>query len=212
MKTILCFGDSNTWGYSPKSQPNKTVRFSFNTRWTGQLQDLLGADYRIIEEGLSGRTTVFDDPLLPEGNGRKALSLCLKTHQPIDYLILMLGTNDTKSIFSASDIDILRGVESLIQLALNPYVYAGYKVPQIILAAPAPLKLEVAVDPESHFTKRSVELSNKLGVMYKELCLTYNCKFLDLAEVTQVSDDDYVHLNENGHIQVAKALKNIITE
>jgi lysophospholipase L1-like esterase len=107
MKVILCYGDSNTWGYDPHTQE----RFSSRVRWTGVLARQLGEEYHMIEEGLSGRTTVWDDPV--EGlhkNGKNYLLPCLESHQPIDLVILMLGTNDLKMRFSVPAADIGRGI------------------------------------------------------------------------------------------------------
>ena len=98
MINILCYGDSNTFGSIPKE--NK--RYSINERWTGRLQNILGNDYRIIEEGLGGRTTVFDDPFEPGRNGIAYIEIALETHKPLDLIILALGTNDVKAHFSAT--------------------------------------------------------------------------------------------------------------
>ena len=95
---ILCFGDSNTHGYNPKD----TTRFEKNIRWTGILQNLLGEKDYVIEEGLSGRTTVFEDPINEGLCGLNYIVPCLMTHEPVDLLIIMLGTNDTKERFGAN--------------------------------------------------------------------------------------------------------------
>ena len=54
MYRILCYGDSNTWGYIPLTEK----RYPPEVRWTGRLQRLLGPDYQVLEDGLSGRTTI----------------------------------------------------------------------------------------------------------------------------------------------------------
>ena len=90
MRTILCFGDSNTWG----DPPGGNGRFAWHERWTGILQSSLGDGFRVIEEGLCGRTTCFDDPFSPNRNGLAYLTVALETHCPLDLLIIMLGTND----------------------------------------------------------------------------------------------------------------------
>ena len=95
MKRILCFGDSNTWGWNPANKE----RFDENSRWTGILKNKLGENYDIIEEGLNGRTTVWDDPIEGYKNGKKHLPSCLESHRPLDIVVLMLGTNDLKSRF-----------------------------------------------------------------------------------------------------------------
>lgn len=69
MKEILCFGDSNTYGLIPGTKN----RYGRDTRWTGLIeQQLYGKGCRIIEEGLCGRTTVFEDELR---EGRKGAAV-----------------------------------------------------------------------------------------------------------------------------------------
>ena len=103
-KHIVCFGDSNTHGYcaDPKDCADGGDRFNENERWTCLLQQKLGEDCLVIEEGLSGRTTVFDDPLHESMSGLDYITPCLMSHEPVDLLIIMLGTNDTKDRFYAS--------------------------------------------------------------------------------------------------------------
>lgn len=98
MKTIVCYGDSNTWGYDPVTMD----RLPITQRWTGVLAQELGAGYRVIEEGLNGRTTVWDDPIEGYKNGKEYLIPCLETHRPIDLITILLGTNDLKMRFSVS--------------------------------------------------------------------------------------------------------------
>ena len=109
MKSILCYGDSNTYGLMPDSPD----RYPRDVRWTGILQKKLGEDYYVIEEGLSGRTTLWDDPIEEHKNGKKYLLPCLDSHKPVDLVILMLGTNDLKTRFSLTPFDIGASVEIL---------------------------------------------------------------------------------------------------
>ena len=110
---ILCFGDSNTYGY----KPDGTGRFDTDTRWTALLQKKLGADHRVIEEGLCGRTTVFQDDLREGRRGLDLIGITMEMHNPIDLLILMLGTNDCKSRYNASAGTIAKGLAQVIQKA-----------------------------------------------------------------------------------------------
>ncbi|MEM8844821.1 MAG: hypothetical protein AAGB35_07230, partial [Pseudomonadota bacterium] len=99
MKNILVYGDSQSWGFVPGAADLKAMhfqRYDFSTRWPGRLQQLMGEDCRIIEENLCGRTTIFDDPILPDRNGLTYLPPCLLSHQPLDLVIIMLGSNDLK--------------------------------------------------------------------------------------------------------------------
>lgn len=110
---ILCFGDSNTWGY----KPDKTGRFDENTRWTALLQKKLGPEYHIIEEGLCGRTTVFHDELREDRRGLDMIGVTVEMHNPLDLVIIMLGTNDCKTRYGASASVIARGLDQVIRKA-----------------------------------------------------------------------------------------------
>lgn len=110
-KRIVCYGDSNTWGYDAVTDG----RFPEEVRWTGKLQELLGEEYCIIEEGLCGRTTVFEDPLNEGLNGLTYLYPCLMSHGPLDLLVIMLGTNDSKERFSATPKNIADGMKRLVK-------------------------------------------------------------------------------------------------
>ena len=115
MKNILCFGDSNTWGYSPADG----TRYPLDIRWTGVLQKSLGADYRIIEEGLNGRTTFINEDERPLRSGSDVLQILLESHRPLDFVIIMLGTNDLKVEFNLSVEEIAQGAKTLCEMVLN---------------------------------------------------------------------------------------------
>lgn len=110
---ILCFGDSNTWGY----RPDRKGRFDENTRWTGLLQQKLGPEYHIIEEGLCGRTTIFQDELRENRRGLDMVGATVEIHNPIDLMIIMLGTNDCKNHYRASASLISKGLDQVIRKA-----------------------------------------------------------------------------------------------
>ena len=105
-KRILCFGDSLTWGWVPVADGMPTERYPRKDRWPGALADKLGSDYLVLEEGLSARTTNIDDPTDPRLNGSKYLPASLASHLPLDLVILMLGTNDTKAYFGRTPLDL----------------------------------------------------------------------------------------------------------
>ena len=129
---VLCYGDSNTWGYIPGLE----ARYPVNLRWTGILQQMLGANFWIIEEGLNGRTTNIDDPDSPGKNGLAYLLPCLKTHNPIDIIILMLGTNDTKHKFKRSISDISEGMAALLDEIKQTAWSSQWSMPQVLLLSP----------------------------------------------------------------------------
>jgi lysophospholipase L1-like esterase len=131
MKTIVCFGDSNTWGADPLQGP----RFNMEQRWPGVLRTELGAGYWVIEEGMCGRSVVYDDPVEDYQCGRNYLISCIQSHTPVDLLIMMLGTNDLKKRFFLPACDIAKGVGGLADLVRKASYPCGYHAPQILLIA-----------------------------------------------------------------------------
>ncbi len=199
MSEILCFGDSNTYGLVP----GQKARFNRNIRWTGILQKELEkkGDY-IIEEGLCGRTTVFQDRLRNGRRGSELLPTILESHQPVDQVILMLGTNDCKSYYKASAEVIGLGIEKLIEQIKN----VNEKI-RILLVSPICLKEgvgEEGFDPE--FDEESVQTSRRLKDVYQKIAKKHQCDFLAASDVAEASDTDREHLDEKNHARLAKAM------
>ncbi len=193
MKTILCYGDSLTWGYDPATG-NRIAR---DKRWPGVLRNDLGDDYFVIEEGLNGRTTLWDDPL--HGgykNGMKYLIPCLASHRPVDIVILFLGTNDLKTRFSLSAAEIARSIRVLVDLILKSQAGPYENAPEILLVAPPPITelSNFAEEFESGKAK-----SRLFGQYYKQIAEEYNTYFLDASEVVVTSDLDGIHLDVDEH-------------
>ena len=199
-KTILCYGDSNTWGFVPGSEGE---RFPWEVRWPGALQRELGDGYRVIEEGLSGRTTVLDNPLEPYRNGREYLLPCLQSHQPLDLVVIFLGTNDLCDRYSLPPLDIARGAAALAQIALRSETGPGFGAPAVLLCSPPRLGDTGALaDILSGATAKAAELPRCFRIAASEL----DVPLLDLSEVTAYDDADGVHLNADGHRAVALAV------
>lgn len=208
-KRILLFGDSNTWGAKPIKKYNIVERYDFNERYGGILQKELGQEYEVIEEGNPGRTTIWDDPIEGYKNGKSYLIPCLDSHQPLDMVVIMLGTNDLKGRFSLSAFDIAQSIGVLAGMVLSWKPLTGSS-PEVLLIAPPPLgKLP---DYFSDMFLGSVEKSLKLSVEYKKVADEYQCDFLDCAEFIKSSDIDGVHLEKDAHIalgrEIAKKIKN----
>ena len=179
MKRILAYGDSNTWGFDPVtwgSVPMTLERYPEEIRWTGLLQKALGKDAPVLEEGLCGRTTAFDDEECDGRNGLMALPAILKANQPLDAAIIMLGTNDCKSAFNASSKEITAGLELCLKKLLDVVA------PENILLI-SPLYLETAAF-DFGFNDRSIAVSRELKRDYKELADKYNTAFLAAAAWT----------------------------
>ena len=132
MKTVLCFGDTNTWGVNPVDES----RLEFEKRWTGILTEELRGEARVIEEGQCGRTTVCEDPVDLYKNGLDYLMPCLDSHRPIDVVVVMLGTVQLKGRFNQSAADITLGVERILQAILHSGCGADGKAPRVLLISP----------------------------------------------------------------------------
>ena len=210
-KHILCFGDSNTHGYcaDPGDCADGGIRFNEDERWTCLLQKALGGEYLVIEEGLSGRTTCFEDPIHEGLSGLSYISPCLKSHEAIDLLIIMLGTNDTKDRFYASAACIGIGMARLVKKAMATECWGDHK-PNILVVAPPPigegmLQSEVAATMGSLCVKKSQELAR----CYKEQCDLIGCHFMDAAGC-EFNRIDYMHLTKEGHAQLAEKLAALV--
>lgn len=205
MVNVLCFGDSNTFGRSPSGP-----RHQYQDRWPGALQEFLGDDFYIIEEGLSGRTTVFEDPFDPCRCGLTALPYCLYTHKPLDLIILALGANDSKGFFSASATMITVGMERLIkEIQRFPYALDG-KVPKVMLLAPIRTGEEVSKYFPS-FDAESRKKVEQLPALYKKLAEKYNCLYFDGSTVATPGADN-LHMDAESHRAIAKGIAEIIIQ
>lgn len=197
---ILCYGDSNTWGYIPVSE----ARYPVNARWTGLLQSKLGDGYWVVEEGLNGRTTNIEDPDSPGKHGLQYLLPCLKTHNPIDLVILMLGTNDTKYKFQRSPTDITSGIETLLREVKNTAWNEDANVPQILLLSPP--SVDESVENAREEFAGAADKTAQLPGLYQRLAADYNAHFLDVSAWVKPSPKDGIHLEPADHLIIAEIL------
>lgn len=212
-KSILCYGDSNTFGY----RPTDSRRYPYDVRWTGKLSDMLGGEYQIIEAGLNSRTTVIDDDLEDDRNGLTALPLVLEMNWPLDLVILMLGTNDMKERYQAEAEDIADGARMLIRKIKNLHKEKHPEwMPQILLLSPLligeGIRDGVSGFSESFGKERAYEMSRKLAPLYQKVAMEENCSFLDAGACAKVGATDALHLEEEGHKKLAEALAGKIKE
>ena len=202
MKNILLYGDSNTWGFNPNFTSKQDLRFLREERWGGVMQSLLGPEYCVLEEGLGGRTTSLEDPAAPGRSGLKLLAPIVQSHQPLDLLVFLLGTNDMKNTYHASVADIRRGMELLLQAALCPYAWDTRKPPKMLLISPTRIYNTGVHD---FIDAASAEKSLHLAKHYAQLSEDYGCAFLDAAQVTGPSAREGLHLDKAGHEALGRA-------
>ena len=198
MTDILCFGDSNTWGYDPKTKG----RFPAQIRWTGLLKERFGEGFNVIEEGLCGRTTVYEDETRPGRKGLDAIEEFFGKKKDINAVILMLGTNDCKTYNHSSPESITKGIDSCLKVILE-------NVPEEKVLLISPIHLgdkvwEEDYDPE--FDPHSVIISRSLKDEYRKLAEKRRVHFLAASDYAAPSKEDREHLNEAGHMLLAGAV------
>lgn len=196
MKKILCFGDSNTWGYIP----NLGARYDENTRWTSILQNLLGKKYEIVEAGCCNRTCFIDNPDGIEQTGYKVLPKYLDN--TFDIVILALGINDIQKFFNPSLIDIKKGIENLINITKSICPRA-----KIIVISPARLSSFVKTQYfKRQFDDFAIEKSTHFSEIYKKSEEENNCLFFDWDKIVEVSQLDGLHFSKESHYKIAHKL------
>ena len=212
MKTILCFGDSNTWGY----RPDGTGRFEWEVRWPGILQKELSGFARVIEEGLNARTTVIDDHV--EGvsvcrNGSRHLPILLETHRPLDLVAIFLGVNDLKRRFDAAPFDIAQGAGELVGIVKRSLTGPDSKAPQVLLICPPPVKVLSAL---AGLFEGAITKSAELASHFAWQAGRSGCHFLDAGTIASLSPLDGIHLDEEAHTalgaKVAEFARNILSQ
>jgi lysophospholipase L1-like esterase len=206
VKTILCYGDSLTWGYDAAGPS----RHALGDRWPNVLQRLLGEKARVIAEGLNGRTTAFDDHTAGvDRNGARVLPTVLSTHAPLDLVIIMLGSNDMKPFLCGQAIGARQGMRRLVEIVRNHAYPFGYDVPEILLVAPP--VLSQTGDPDFAATFRGgVEQSAMLASFYSDLADIEGCGFYDAASVARTTPLDGVHLDADNTRAIGKGLEPIV--
>lgn len=207
MKTILCYGDSLTWG----SDAETGGRHAREDRWPVVLQAALGDDAQVIAEGLRGRTTAFDEHLADcDRNGARILPTVLYTHAPVDLVILLLGTNDMKPVIAGTAVAAMQGMRRLVSLIqLNALRDGSAEPPAILIVAP-PLLCETANHEYSAMFAGGIEQSKMLASLYADLADETGCGFYDAGSVAQASPVDGVHLDAANTRAIGKGLESVV--
>ena len=207
-RTIVCYGDSNTWGVIAGSPGGLMQRYPWERRWPGVLQEVLGERFRVIEEGLRGRTTELDDPV--DGghkNGLTYLLPCLESHQPINWVVIFLGINDLKARFGRRAEQVASGIETLIGVVLTSSTGPNRRPPEVLAVSPPPISPRRELLPvfgDAQDRARGLEdaiqrVSERRGVA----CLR-------TSGFLQPNARDGIHLDEEGHRLLGERISSII--
>ncbi len=209
MTTVLCYGDSNTYGYVPETG----LRYPRDVRYPGRLQKLLGDDYTVIEEGCNGRTTIHDDPVDGWKNGLDYLKPCLNSHKPVDIVIMMLGSNDLKGVFHLTAEKIAEGAGVLVKEIRDFTAEKQGFIPKIILVSPPEIGEDIKSSPfYGAFYEEAIAESRRFPECYRAVADKYGCIFFDAAKYIYPSKTDSLHLTPDGHRLLAGKLAELVKE
>jgi lysophospholipase L1-like esterase len=207
MKTILCYGDSNTYGTDPAGGP----RFDLHTRWPGVMRDSLGPEYWVVEEGCGGRTTVWDDPIERHKNGAAYLPALLHSHRPLDLVVILLGTNDLKHRFGLNADDISRGAATLAELCRESLAGPDKTPPRVLLIAPPPVAPLAGTEFAAMFAGAD-ETSRGFAAAYQRAAAECGCHFLDAGRWVVSSPRDAIHWETTEHAKLGLAVATVVRE
>jgi lysophospholipase L1-like esterase len=204
---IMCYGDSLTWGWIPVSHATPTLRYPWEQRWTGAMARHLGLGYRVIEEGLSARTTSADDPVDGRLNGADYLPTALASHLPLDLVIIMLGTNDTKSYFHRTPYDIATGLSKLVGQILSSAGGIGtpYPAPKVLIVAPPPL----GHIPDPWFQgmfEGGQDKTRAMAAQYSALADFMKVDFLNAGDFITTDGIDGIHFTPENNATLGEVL------
>jgi lysophospholipase L1-like esterase len=204
-RTIVCFGDSNTYGANPTA-PGRHPR---HERWPRVMEQALGEGYEVIEEGLNGRCTIWDSPIEKGRNGLDYLYPCLRSHAPVDLVTIMLGTNDLKSVYGNTASEIACGAARLVDEAKGSLAGPDETPPKVVLVSPVPIG-PLTAQSEMWGFGAAIETSRQLAGMYRIVAEDHGAAFFDAGSVAQVSSDDGIHLDPAACASLGAAMAEVV--
>ena len=203
MRRILCFGDSNTYGYAPDGQ-----RYEADSIWPGIMGKLLGDRFEVIADGKNGRTIAFDDPYMEGCNGMLDIEASLEANAPLDLVVLMLGTNDLKKYFDATPAQIAQNLKAMCELIRQK------TDAKLLIASPMLLGDEIEFSPtlSLEFGRAQIDYSFDFAPQFSKVAQEVGAGFIDLAVVAVSSGADCLHLMPEEHQQIGAAMKDKVME
>ena len=204
---IFVYGDSMSWGIVPMTRK----RFPFESRWPGVMQVALseaGLPVHVIEDCLNGRRTVWEDPFKAGRNGLTGLTQRIEVNSPLALVIIMLGTNDFQSMHPHNAWHSAQGVGVLVKAIREAPIEPGMPVPPILVVAPPPTH-----NPQGPLAPKFKDAETKsagLADALREVTATLECHFFDASTVTASSRVDGIHLDEDQHVALGRAMADAV--
>lgn len=203
VQQILVYADSLSWGIIP----NTRRRYEFDQRWPGVMERELerkGDSVRVIEDCLNGRRTAWEDPFKPGRNGLVGLEQRIEIHSPLSLVIVLLGTNDFQSMHQLNAWHSAQGIVAMISAIRRAPIEPGMPLPEILVVAPPPIQAaKGAIAPKFIGAERKAA---GLTAALQSVAREADCHFWDAGSVTQTSQVDGVHLDEDQHLRLGLAL------
>lgn len=206
--TLLIFGDSNTHGSPPMDPSGAYARYGPDIRWPNVTATALGSGWEVIAEGLPGRTTQFDDPVMgAHMNGQTGLRIALESHGPLDLVTIMLGTNDTKTRFSPTPERITAGLAGLLDIAFSDEMQLRHGGFRVLVICPPPV---VHVSPSGDEFIGAEGVSRALAPVLQAHSERRGAAFFDASSVIEVSRRDGIHFEPDAHLALGRAVADAI--
>lgn len=203
MHQVLVYGDSLSWGIVPDTRQ----RLAFDRRWPGVMElelAAMGASVRVIEDCLNGRRTVWHDPFKPGRSGIEGIGQRIELNSPLSLVMVFLGTNDFQSMHHYTAWHSAQGLKSLVGAIRQAPIEPGMPVPDIMLVAPPEIqKAKGAIAPKFEGAERKAV---GLAAAIEQVANEMQCHYFDAGTVTPTSRVDGVHLDEDQHLRLGKAL------
>jgi lysophospholipase L1-like esterase len=208
-KGVLLYGDSLVYGKTS----GRNERLDVKTRFSGVLQDLLGPDFEVIEEGLRGRTLKGENAFFKNRDGFAQFPAIIGSHLPVEWVVIILGTNDCNAGADKSPEEIAESLRLYPPIIHEWCEFLKVSQPKLMIIAPPNINPAFYDDGSAKiFGMSAQEKAKALPGLYGRIAEELEAEFLSLAEVCQPANGDGIHLDASGNRAVAEAIAEKINQ